>query len=382
MKILYIWHAAVEKNYRKLLARMADDHEVILATSHRWYESSKDQYFTYVPEIDSKLKIFKFFAVFHNHIRSFFYPNVFKMILVLLQKPEVIYLKEEPYSLNAFQWVFLAKIFSKKSKIVIESDENLMVKHPFIFIWVEKFVLKKIDALACVPTKGIELYRSKGFNKKIFKTFYFYNEEIFKPTDRELAFKQLEIEKQDGLYIGYAGRITEEKGIEDLIKAFSIVSNENRKLDLLIAGKGTKEYEEKIKKITIENKIEDKVKFLGSLPIEKLIYFYNAIDVFVLPSHSTSWWIEQFGRVIVEAMACGTPVVGSSSGEIPIVINNKELIYEEKNITELANIIRKFSTNEFSKEKFLNFTMSEAKKYSLEEVKKNKVDIMEEMFKD
>ncbi len=382
MKILYIWHAAVEKNYRKLLARMADDHEVIIATSHRWYESSKDQYLTYVPEIDSKLKIFKFFAIFHNHIRSFFYPNVFKMILVLLQKPDVIYLKEEPYSLNAFQWVFLAKIFSKKSKIVIESDENLMVKHPFIFILIEKFVLKNIDALACVPTKGIELYKSKGFNKKIFKTFYFYNEEIFKPTDRELAFKQLEIEKQDGLYIGYAGRITEEKGIEDLIKAFSIVSNENKKLNLLIAGKGTKEYEEKIKKITIENKIEDKVKFLGSLPIEKLVYFYNAIDVFVLPSHSTSWWIEQFGRVIVEAMACGTPVVGSSSGEIPIVINNKELIYEEKNITELANIIRKFSTNEFSKEKFFNFAISEAKKYSLEEVKKNKVNIMMEIVRD
>jgi len=46
----------------------------------------------------------------------------------------------------------------------------------------------------------------------------------------------------------------------------------------------------------------------------------NSLDVLVLPSRSRSFWKEQFGRVLIEAMACGVPVIGSSSGEIPNVI--------------------------------------------------------------
>ncbi|MCX7821691.1 MAG: glycosyltransferase [Brevinematales bacterium] len=381
MKILYVWHAAVEKNYRKLLSEMAKEHEIILATAHRWFESSKDQFFNFDAEIDNNLKVYKFFTVFYNHIRSFCYLNFFKIIFILLKKPDIIYLKEEPYSINAFQWVFLCRIFSKKTKIVIESDENLNIIHPLFFRIIEKFVLRKIDAIACVPQKGIELYKSKGFNKKIFKTFYFYNEELFKPIEKKIAISNIGTNK-NGVLFGYAGRLTEEKGIEDLILAFSELYKEYKDIYLIIAGKGQKDYEEKLNNLIQKYNLTDNITFLGSLPIEDLKYFYNSIDVFILPSHSTEWWIEQFGRVIVESMACGTPVIGSSSGEIPYVINNKDLIYEEKNIKELKNIMKKFITKELSKEKLSNLVISEAKKYSLENAKNNKLYIMEETLKD
>ena len=64
--------------------------------------------------------------------------------------------------------------------------------------------------------------------------------------------------------------------------------------------------------------------------------FHRGLDALVLPSHTTSTWKEQFGRVLIEAMACATPVVGSDSGEIPHVIGAAGLIYPERDCAALA----------------------------------------------
>jgi glycosyltransferase involved in cell wall biosynthesis len=61
----------------------------------------------------------------------------------------------------------------------------------------------------------------------------------------------------------------------------------------------------------------------------------GGFDVLVLPSRSTPSWVEQFGRVLVEAMACGVPVIGSSSGEIPHVIGDAGLVFPEGDVEAL-----------------------------------------------
>ena len=63
------------------------------------------------------------------------------------------------------------------------------------------------------------------------------------------------------------------------------------------------------------------------------------LDTLVLPSHTTRTWKEQFGRVLIEAMSCGVPVIGSSSGEIPNVIGDAGLIYPEGDVPALAAAI-------------------------------------------
>ncbi len=374
MNILYIWHAAVEKNYRKLISKIAEKNKVTLVTASSWFESSRNQNYEYCREIDNNFKTYILFPVFKNHIRSFFYPNIFKMIYILITtKPDIIYLKEEPYSLNSFQWVFLTKIFSHKSRIVIESDENLDIKHPAIYKAIENFVLSNIDSLACVPEKGIELYKKKNFKGKIFKTFYFYNKDKFFPlkenTNNLFNFK-------DKICFGYAGRLTEEKGIEDILNAFSRLANEVNNTSLVLVGKGEYEYEEKLKNIVKQNNLEERVIFLGALSQEELVNFYNSIEALILASHSTEWWIEQFGRVIIECMACGTPVIGSSSGEIPIVIGDNKLIFKEKDADDLYKIMKKFATRELKKENFYNYCLERAKKFTLEEASSNKLNIM------
>jgi glycosyltransferase involved in cell wall biosynthesis len=121
--------------------------------------------------------------------------------------------------------------------------------------------------------------------------------------------------------------------------------------------------------------LEDNVKFLGHFGYDKLLYFYNSFDCLVLPSRTKSWLKEQFGRVIIESMACGTPVIGSDSGEIPIVIDNPELTFKEDDYVGLANILEKFYDGVLEKDKLSDSLMEKSKKYTVEEVVKNKVEI-------
>jgi glycosyltransferase involved in cell wall biosynthesis len=77
--------------------------------------------------------------------------------------------------------------------------------------------------------------------------------------------------------------------------------------------------------------LADRVLFEGELPSLRMPAFFREMDVLVLPSRSQPNWIEQFGRVLIEAMACGVVVLGSDCGEIPNVIGDAGLIFPEWN---------------------------------------------------
>ena len=71
------------------------------------------------------------------------------------------------------------------------------------------------------------------------------------------------------------------------------------------------------------------VQFVGTVSSTEMPDFYNSVDVVVLPSLTRPNWKEQFGRLLIEAMACGVPVVGSDSGAIPDVIGDAGLVVPE-----------------------------------------------------
>src|SRR5690606_30800199 len=81
-------------------------------------------------------------------------------------------------------------------------------------------------------------------------------------------------------------------------------------------------------------------RFAGRAESTAMPAFYRSLDAVVLPSRTTPGWKEQFGRVLVEAMACRVPVVGSDSGEIPHVIGDAGLIFPEGDVAALAHHLR------------------------------------------
>jgi glycosyltransferase involved in cell wall biosynthesis len=112
--------------------------------------------------------------------------------------------------------------------------------------------------------------------------------------------------------IGYAGRLVPSKGLTDLLAA---VRELEAPVELLMIGDG--EVRPQLEGQAIPG---SKVRIIDSLSHDEMSSGYAQLDVLVLPSLTTPTWKEQFGRVIVEALSCGVPVVGSDSGEIPWLI--------------------------------------------------------------
>ena len=81
--------------------------------------------------------------------------------------------------------------------------------------------------------------------------------------------------------------------------------------------------------------LSSQVTFDQKLPSTHLPHYFSGLDVLVLPSPTRSNWKEQFGRVLIEAMACDVIAVGARSGAIPEVIGEAGLTFEEGNMAEL-----------------------------------------------
>lgn len=134
----------------------------------------------------------------------------------------------------------------------------------------------------------------------------------------------------------YVGRLIEEKGILDLLKAFQLLSCNYRDLGLVLIGSG--EGEERFRNFCAEQNIKN-VFFAGFVHQDGLPAYYAAGDVFALPTHSDVW-----GLVLNEAMACRLPVVCSDvAGAAYDLVKNAEngYTYEKGNITELTEALNK-----------------------------------------
>jgi glycosyltransferase involved in cell wall biosynthesis len=130
--------------------------------------------------------------------------------------------------------------------------------------------------------------------------------------------------------IGYAGRLVQSKGLMDLLAATRALE---APVELLLIGDGELRGQLEGQAIPGSN-----VRVLHGLAHDQMASAYAQLDVLVLPSRTTSTWKEQFGRVIVEALWCGVPVLGSDSGEIPWLIGLTEggLVFAEGNQEMLA----------------------------------------------
>jgi glycosyltransferase involved in cell wall biosynthesis len=133
--------------------------------------------------------------------------------------------------------------------------------------------------------------------------------------------------------VGFVGRLVPEKGVDLLLRATPPL----RDLHVVIGGDGPERGP--LEALAAELGVRDRVHFLGNLAPEEAIRVIGALDVCALPSRTTHFWKEQVGRVPIEAIAQGVPVVGSSSGGIPETAGDGGLIFTEENVDELARCI-------------------------------------------
>ena len=332
MKILFIWHSLVEKEYRKILFSLTEtDCEILAITPTRWTEGGK-----LCKVVDSvelpKLKIEPCKVIFHNRIKVFFYPEILKLVnLVKKFDPDIIHIFEEPYSLVVFQFILLNKLLSTRAKIVVQSFENIFIHQTFPFSVIEKFNLTLTDSMIVVPGDGKDIWQKKGYKKEIIQIPVGLDNKLFRKIAERTA---------DEVSVCFIGRLIKEKGIFDLLSVFSKLVKEGLNVKLVFVGQGKEK--KKLKTVVEKEQLITRVVFVDRIENENLPEFLSKeIDILVLPSVTTKKWKEQFGRVLIEAMACEVVVVGSSSGEIPNVIGDAGFIFPEGDKKTLLGILKK-----------------------------------------
>jgi glycosyltransferase involved in cell wall biosynthesis len=240
-------------------------------------------------------------------------------------RPDVIDLWEEPWSLVSVQACRLRRKILPHAKIVSETEQNIDKVLPFPFERFRAATLAAADFVVGRSTEAVEVIRRKGFTGPAQTIPNAVDADLFRPMDRETCRRQLSL---SGFVVGYIGRLVEEKGILDLLQAIRLCPSD---VNIVIAGDGP--LRAQLAAVT------DRVRVLPALPLEELPPLMNAMDVLILASQTTSTWKEQFGRVVIEAHACATPVIGSNSGAIPEVVGAGGLIVPERNPPALADAI-------------------------------------------
>ncbi len=206
----------------------------------------------------------------------------------------------------------------------------------------------KLIALSETSKKFLEEH---GIRKPIWVIPVGIDTDFFRPFDKTTARKRLGLD--GGKIFLSLGRLGHEKSIDVIIRAFKNVDAK-----LIIVGRGPAE--EKLKKLTRKLGLQKKVVFKGFVPEKIKPLYYSAADAFIIASET-----ETQGVVAVEAMACGTPVIGADFPPIPEAVKDGKngCLFEPGDSEDLAEKISAFEPSKRMRESAIRTS----KKYSIKE---------------
>lgn len=245
----------------------------------------------------------------------------------LLEQPwDVVHCWEEPYVAAAAQ---IARRTPANARFVFATFQNITKEYPFPFAALERRVLRRADGwiafgktthdaqsrrdlpYASLPSRII----SPGVDTSLFSS---------SASARCAARESLGWTGETPV-VGFLGRFVAEKGVPTLLDALTRTRNEWR---ALFVGDGPQRDAVE----TFAAARTGRVRIVSDATHQDVPRWLNAMDVLCAPSQTTPRWREQFGRMLVEAMACGVPVIASDSGEIPHVLADAGILVPEGNV--------------------------------------------------
>ncbi len=266
---------------------------------------------------------------FEGHFHIYHFPGLDRLLARL--QPDVVHADEEPYNLATFQAVRAARRLG--AKVVFYTWQNLYRRLPLPFRLMESYAYAHSSYAITANQDAVGVLRRKGYRGPLAVIPGFgVDPELFRPPDSSQAPRPFTI--------GYVGRLVPQKGLLDLLAAAAGLGGDWR---LSLVGDGPLRDELLARAAALG--LADRVEIRAEVPSTEVPAVLAGFDTLVLPSISTPSWKEQFGRVLIEAMACGVPVVGSDSGEIPHVIGEAGLVFPEGKADRLGACLARLAAD-------------------------------------
>jgi glycosyltransferase involved in cell wall biosynthesis len=337
MRVLMISKICVIGAYQKKLEELArlEDIQLAVVVPPYWREGRSRLKLEreHVRGYELCIEPMAFNGQFHIH----FYPFLWRRFRQV--RPDIVHIDEEPYNLATWQAMRLAERFGAKR--LFFTWQNLLRRYPFPFRVLEQHNLSHADYALAGNAEAVGVLRAKGYAGPAAVIPQFgVDPEIYHPLPERRSSPRGE------LRIAYLGRLVPEKGVDVLLRAAAQLGGD---WQLQIVGGGPELG--KLQGLAQELGIAERVNFQPRVSASQVVDYLNRCDALVLPSLTQPNWKEQFGRVLIEAMACQTPVIGSNSGEIPNVIGDAGMVFPEGDASALAACLERLRADPALREK-------------------------------
>lgn len=250
-------------------------------------------------------------------------------------KPDAIQLLEEPWALSTWQAARLAG----STPLLFYTWENIYRDFEYpsrlssLYARIDRRLHRQAVGAVCATQGAEEVLRRKGFQPPTAVIPYGIPEFFF-------ASPKASTQVQEPFTIGFIGRFLSMKGVGTFLRAAQ------RLLHTRVLMIGSGEGERIMRQLITALCLDHCVTILPPVPETEIPATLNQMDVLVLPSETTPGWQEQLGRVLIEAMACGVPVIGSDSGAIPETIGDAGLIFQQNDVEELTACLKRLREDE------------------------------------
>ncbi|MBD1938846.1 hormogonium polysaccharide biosynthesis glycosyltransferase HpsO [Microcoleus sp. FACHB-68] len=346
MRILVASHTyIVDLNREKLrvLANLEPGIEVTVVVPRRWKPGGVQNQTVetqFVDEGSFKVVPASNFSENHQGLLTF---GADLVQLLRRFRPDIIQVEQGSRSLAYAQLITLNRLLGLNAKNLFFTWWNLPYHLKWPISLLEAYNLRHTHGLIAGNQDGAEILRGRGYQGAVqVMPQLGVDDSLFQRQPQPELRHNLNIQPND-FVVGFVGRFVEEKGLLTLAKALTDLQKLPWKW--LLVGRG------KLQKYLIEwateNNLQNRLIWVESIPHDQVYQYINLMNVLVLPSETTdkfktltaAGWKEQFGHVLIEAMACQVPVIGSNSGEIPHVIGEAGLVFPEGNAEALKNCL-------------------------------------------
>ena len=272
-----------------------------------------------------------------------FYPGISRLVAAV--RPDVLHIDEESFNFATYQAMRAGVRYG--ARCCFYNWANIERRYPPPFGWFEQYNFRHAAHAIAGVYEAAAIIRRHGYSGPIsILPQVGVDPQLFSPAADQQPGTGGQVGTSDppvsasgaSFVVGYLGRLVPQKGLLDLVEAL-VRLPERVRVRLIGAGVQRPVLLARAAELGVGARLE-LIDWTADVPGE-----LRRLDALALPSRTTRSWKEQFGRVLPEAMSCGLPVIGSSSGEIPNVVGDAGLIFPEGDVPALAAAIEQLAAN-------------------------------------